>query len=64
LSFNDKQSLLILGFVGLGHALQYRLCEMGQDSEHAVPVLVQFHAYFSCSVSRAVVLVIIFGFRH
>ena len=56
--FQDKQGLLILGFVRLGHALQHRVYEVGQDeSEHTVPVVVQFHAYFSCRAARAVGLV-------
>ena len=56
--FQDKQGLLILGFVRLGHALQHRVYEVGQDdSEHTVPVLVRFHAYFSCSAALAVGLV-------
>ena len=34
------------------------MCEVGQDdSEHIVPVLVQIHAYFSCSAAGAVGLV-------
>ena len=56
--FSFQHSLLILFFFRLGHALQYRVCEVGQDdSEHTVPDLVQFHAYFSCSAASAIGLV-------